>query len=542
MEFLRRQWMQIGAQLEGLTASQKWAIASTLVLGLLLVGITIILAGQAEMVPIGGAPGRTEEVMARFQASGINAKLEGGQVTVPRGEEERAFAVLAQNDLLAADTSEAFNQLVERQSPWQSNAQNEQAYLLAKQRALGQTIGQFSGVRKAQVILSMPQQQGFGATHVKPSASVALWMHGGNRVSDDMVDAVARLVAAATAGMPPENVSVTDSNHGRTRTVQSKEDLLPTEAVEFALKREQLQQRKIEGVLSYIPGVLVAVNVQLDGVQRQTEQTFDYAQSEPLQSEETREILREQIDKGGEPGTRPNTGMSIAGSGGSGTRESETYSTSQFREKPLVAQRNTVRTGHQVRRINVTINVPRRYFVQLYRANTPDAPDRPLDVDLQPVLDAQLAQIQEQVEPLVQAEADGVVRVHMIPDDTLLPPSAEPAQMAGFQGMIASGWMTPASVGFLALMSLALMVWMVRSASRQEVLPTVEELAGLPPRLTTEDELIGEADEGDAAMAGLEVNEEDLKSRKIAEQISEMIQANPQEAGGLLGRWVRHEE
>ena len=43
-------------------------------------------------------------------------------------------------------------------------------------------------------------------------------------------------------------------------------------------------------------------------------------------------------------------------------------------------------------------------------------------------------------------------------------------------------------------------------------------------------------------MAGVEVNEEELRFRKMAEQISEMVRGNPDEAGSLMGRWVGVEE
>ncbi len=43
-------------------------------------------------------------------------------------------------------------------------------------------------------------------------------------------------------------------------------------------------------------------------------------------------------------------------------------------------------------------------------------------------------------------------------------------------------------------------------------------------------------------MAGLEVDEEELRTRRLAEQISDMIKSAPDDAGGLLGKWVHADD
>lgn len=542
MEFFKRYWTQIRAQLEGLSASQKWAISTTLVLGLLLVGIAVIIAGQPDRVPISAfASGRSEEVLARLQAAGIDATRDGGQIVVPYDQQERAIGLLVQGDLLTADTSEAFSQLIERQSPWQSNDQNAQAYLLAKQRVLGQIVGKMRGVRNASVLISMPQDKGFGRTHIRPSASVTVWMHGSGRVSDAMVDAVARLVAGSVAEMQPQDVSITDGNFGRTRTVKDEDDILPTETLELLHKIEEYHRNKIDKVLAYIPGVIVAVNVQMDDVQKQQEVNYDYEKAQPLSSEELEEITRKDVRDSGEPGPRPNTGMSIAGSTGGGVEENISRSRTEFRDKPLVSERHVTKAGRQVQRINVSINVPRRYFLQIFKANNPDV-ESPDDQTMQTTVQEQLTRIQDQVEPLILAEVPGVVKAHMVPDETLVPMAAQSLPSGGLDAVLVSDWVKPVSVGLLALLSVALMLGMVRKATQPEPLPSIEELAGVPPMLAGDGDVVGEADDGDAAMAGVELDDDELQSRRIAEQISELIKANPAEAGNLLGRWVRHED
>ncbi|MEX0744247.1 MAG: hypothetical protein WD118_01485 [Phycisphaeraceae bacterium] len=542
MAFLNRYWAQIRVYLEGLTFAEK-ALVGALVALLLLAGAWLLSwAGAPQMVPINAFAGvQNEEVITRLQSYRINARHEGGQVLVPSDRYEEALMFLAQHDLMSPDTSEAFNELIANQSPWQTDRQNQQAYLLAKQRVLGQIVSKMRGVQRAEVILSIPQDQGFGRTHQRPSASVSVWMRGSARVDDGMVDSVTRLVAGSVAEMRPQNVSITDANHGRTRTVRDEDDMLPTDTLELVHKLEEYHRQKIDSVLGYIQGVIVAVNVQVDPTARLVQEEFNYEDNEPLESEEIEEIISQDIARGGEPGARSNTGLNIAGGEQVGRSEEQTRTRTAFREKPLVLRSQSTRAGHQVQRINVSINVPRRYFVNIFKANNPEADD-PDDATLQALMDEHLERIRAQVEPLMLAEMEGVVRAHMIPDGSLAVATPGVQSVGGLEGLLVSGWSRPVGVGLLALLALGLMLMMVRKATQEDALPSVEELAGVPPELPVDEEFIGEVDAGDAGLTGVEVNEDDLKSRRIAEQISEMVKGNPNEAGTLIGRWLRHGE
>ena len=534
MEFLNRYWAQIRVYLEGLSKAERWLVVSLLAVMLLAGSWLVFWAGQPNWAPISGfADGRGEDIELRLASYGIDIRREGGQIYVPVAKRDQAISVLVQDDLLSADTAAAFDELIERQSPWQTDRQSERAYLLAKQRVLGQIIAKMRGMQRAEVLISMPQDKGFGRTHVRPSASVTLWHRGGRRVDDAMVESVAHLVAGAVAEMGPQDVSVTDGNHGRTRTVADSDDVLPTETLELVQHLEAYHRDKILGVLGYIHNVIVAVNVRVDPTRRTIEEAFDYEANEPLEREELETITRQDVRRGGEPGPQSNVGLDIAGGGAETMREEIERQTTSFRDKPLILRSHRTRSGHQVEQINVTINVPRGYFVELFKAGNPDA-DAPTDDDLAPLTEAHLERIRAQVEPLIQAEVDGQVQAHMIPDDSLRPMTAGGAEV-GMGVMLVTEYAAPLGVGLLALVSLALMMLMVRKATQKPELPSVEELAGYP-RSSDDEELV---DEGDTPLAGVELDERDLASRRVAEQISDMVKSSPDEAGQLLTRWMR---
>jgi len=554
MEFLQQTWLQTKGFMAQLSPATRWLIGCLLIIFVLVGWLMMQYVAKPELVPITQfAAERQASVMAQLQQSGIHVQTQAGQLLVPKGAYDQAMMVLATSDLLAADTSGAFDDLIARQNPWQSNAQNAQAFMLAKQKVLGQIVSKMVGVRSASVILSMPDQQGFGATHVRPSASVNVVMTGSKPVGKPLVEAVAGFVAGAVAEMQAQDVVVIDANRGRQFTVKSETDMLPGETLELVQQLEQRYREKVMDILGYIPGVIVAVNVQIDPVHKKQIEEFSYEQSEPLKSEFNRETDRRDLSNAGEPGARPNTGLDIAGGSGTTSLEKVTENRNEYNDKNLTRRTQRTEVGHMTKRVNVTVNVPRSYFVGAYMqggsggSGGSEDQAQPTAQQLQAVVDDQLRQIVEQVEPIVSIDGGtSTVRSHMIPDRNHLLAIAGVGASQRAQTpvtmVLESTWIKPVGLGFLALLSLGIMFGMVRKATQQPVLPSIEELAGIPPTLPNEEDLVGQAEESEPAMAGMELDEESLRSRKMAEQISEMVTNNPAEALSLVNRWIHSED
>jgi hypothetical protein len=114
------------------------------------------------------------------------------------------------------------------------------------------------------------------------------------------------------------------------------------------------------------------------------------------------------------------------------------------------------------------------------------------------------------------------------------------ASRSGGGGLLAlgAGMFDKIILGLLALVSLGMMVAMVRRAARKGELPTAEELVGLPPKLQTHSDMMGEADETDTPLAGIEVGEEEMAATKLLEQVGEIVKSSPESSAKLLNRWV----
>lgn len=543
MDFAKKYWTTIRAQMESLPASTKLLIGSLVVIMLLIGFIALLYAGKPETVPISRfADGRGEEVAARLDAAGIDAEIRNTQVYVPASQHMEAIALLAREDMLSENAAGAFADITG--NPWETDAQGDRRYLLSMQTYLNAVARKFKGVRSAEVVISLPERVGFGRSSVRPSASVTVTMNGSQAVDKNLVASLAGLVSGAVAELRPQDVVVLDANLGRQHTVPDPDDIIPTEVIELVRHEENYQRKKIEEMLRNIPGVIVAVRVSTNPIRREVREEREFAEDGGPQSESNTEMVSKDYNTANEAGARPNVGLSID-SGSELTHEmTETITNTEFFEKQLISTKQIEMAGHQVEQINVTINVPRSYFVSIFKAMNPEQEELPDDAALTPIRDEQLLAIEGQVTPLVETQIAGTVKASMVYDVAYLQPDL--AGVAGGGGVLGtvtdSNMVATISTGALGLVALALMMMMVRKATRPEELPTIEELAGVPPTLPTDDELIGEADEVESSMAGLEVDEEELRTRRLADQISEMIKSAPEDAGGLLGKWVNSDE
>ena len=107
--------------------------------------------------------------------------------------------------------------------------------------------------------------------------------------------------------------------------------------------------------------------------------------------------------------------------------------------------------------------------------------------------------------------------------------------------LLGGGMVKQLALGALAVAALGMMLMLVRKSAAPLTLPTAQELVGVPPAMETTSDLVGEADETQTAMLGIELGDDQLKSKKMLEQVAEMVKKNPGDAAGLMNRWIATE-
>lgn len=548
MQFLKRNLTQIRANMAGASFATKWLIGALVVIMLLVGYMLVWWGGSADMVPVDGvAAGSPGEVVTVLQADGIDAELINGKVMVPVGQRHEAVGSLSRSGHLNPNASAAFDQLIadDSGSMFLSSVEKDRKYLAAKGHFLSAVIQSFPNVESASVILDKPQANGFGAvSHIESSASVMVTMRPGSKVTQQMANTLIHMVSSSVAGLHEQNVTVSDTLNNRSFAAANEEDAGAVANVEMTLQQERIHKQKIEDVLRPWDGALIAVKIVTSHVLREEVRETQYQEKDQLVRSETEELETKDYANGGEPGPGANIRSSIDGSGGTGTQTTENRTFNEFGPKQPTRQSTRRISGNAIRQINVSVAVPRSYFVRIFRAQNPEA-EAPSDDQLKPIFDAEQQKIKDLVGlQTVSSEADmqqGAISVQMVYDQAYLEPAT--AGVGGGLGAVMSSDLTQNGIlAGLAVMALALAFYMVRRATRPDDLPTVEELAGVPPALPTDDDLMGEVDEMDGGLAGVELDEDELRARQIADQISDLVRANPEEASGLLTKWVAEDQ
>jgi len=568
MDQLRQVWMVIRTQLAKLGPTERLLLGSfgvILVMGLFLASQ---YAGKPGLVPVlpGAAAADQQKAQVFLTSAGFSPKMQDGAVVVPADRKDEALAVLSANRQLPADTQSFFKTLVSSQSWSNTRQQNEQLYNAALKTELDRIVSNMPGIKSANVLFDVPEASGLGTAVRKPTASVAVVTETGGGLEQKMVDAIAYLVGGAKAGLSPERVRVIDPRGQRKAT--SEDDIVPTTYLEHAAKVEAETREKLTELLGYIPGVIVAVTAQVDVTRVVSKEQRMLAAGEGSQSfpkkETNKETEQHEMGKGSEAGVRSNQPADIArstGNKGSGSKDTQTEKEYENHVGSRTAE--TVDPRGMPTMIAVSVNVPRGYVSGMLR--TKDQATEPDEKAIADAFDKRVKPaIRESLLPHVKTmmtlsgvaapdpkSVEQQIVVSLIPVD--LVPMGPAVQEAGILGGLASGGGTlmglsvgqivdKAVMSVLAVGALGMMFVMVRKAGKKQEMPTPEELVGLPPALETRSDMIGEADEGDAPLAGIEMDEGDVKTAKMLEQVTKMVSDKPDEAARLLKRWITVEE
>ena len=555
MAQFRQMLSMIQAQLGRLTSSQKLLMASLAVIMLMTLFLVTQYAGRTQMVELlpGAGADQQQRAIEVLQVAGVEHRAVGGNVLVRADQKHLALAQLSQGGALPADASLLFANIVEKQS-WATSAdQRRQMERLALQNELALTIGQFDGVRSAKVLIDAPEPIGLGATARRPTASATVFTASGAPINQRTVDAVAALVAGAKSGLSIEDVRVIDGSTNTQRRPTSDDAVFASTNFERTQQAEKRVREKLLDLLAYIDGVIVAVNAQVDTRRIDTESrrvlpTGAGSQVFPL-SESTVDESQTNTRAAAEAGARPNTGLDLNRGSAGGTAMTRSEASSELRPEVGYELQRVIDPRGVVTKLNATINVPRSYFLARFReaAGADNQNSEPTEADLQPIIDREIARITSDVLPLVDAPestGDGSVVVSMVPDYGGGAAGAAAAGFGGVGGSAGVGGMSipelvrTGALGSLALLALGLMARTLKRASKPVELPTAEELVGVPPIVRGDAEMIGEAGEADAALAGVELSEQEIDRRKMLEQVQTLLRAEPRDAASILKKWI----
>jgi flagellar M-ring protein FliF len=573
MEQLRQYFARIQAQLKGLTVSQRLLIGLLVVVMIGTIFLTVTLSAKPEMVVLIPQAMTPEEInRAEMYLKGkYEYQVSGDKIMVPA---EKAYAI--RGELFAAqalpkDTTVAFAKLVEANNPFVTDATSARQWNYATQETLTRMLRYFPYVEDGTVIISRGERGGISRDAVPSSASVTVKVRNNEGLTANQVVAIVDMIRGAVPGLKREDVHVTDGQ--RVYHAPSSDTPMPSDLLAYKKAIEDELTRKLYTMFGDVLNVKIAVNVVPDlSTRKMAEVQYDPKVIKGTSRETTKETtMSEGTPASSEPGVKPNVGLS-ADSNGNGHRTSSTTSDSttenmlRFNEKTT----NTIAPpGTEIKDLTASISYPRSYFVAIFRRMAHDPKIDPEDntplpnqaaganVTFQTIVKEEIDKLKARAKSTIGAKRDDQVQVDWF-DDTIALRPQEVVVAKTFGAGTVGGYLAQhakqAVLAVLALGVLGFMLMMVRravpGAAGAEVDASVffggaagggggkGKRKGDAGHMDVTEDVFGEAGEGEAVLTGIELDDDTLQSRKMVDEVSNMIKENPENAAALVKRWM----
>lgn len=308
-------------QLKELWAQQsrsRRVLALVVVIGVIaIVLVSRALNTEATWVAVadGASPDDNQELLAAIEQRGVPARIANGRVQVPSDKVEQARAIAAAAGL--PRIGKGF-ELFDGSHLGQSSFTEQVNYRRALQGELARSITALATVQGARVHLALGRRSIFKDRDEGASASVALHLHPGQKLSGEQVRGIRELVAASVEGLRPDAVVIVDH----------RGNLLDGAEPNAAMKSAEIEQtitNRVRSILERVVGpgkVWVVTTAVVDNREiNETQEVFDHAN--PVVRSESRVVEGSDptvLDGvGGVAGTRGNLpGATPAAGAGSG--------------------------------------------------------------------------------------------------------------------------------------------------------------------------------------------------------------------------------
>ncbi len=226
-------------------------------------------------------------IASEIQTLGYEVNLKsGGTISVVNGTENQIAMEMSMLGYPKGSGKLDFSQYTENVGMMTTESEKKVYYYLALESKLAAVVAQFNGIESSVVNLAVPEQKNtvIATLRQEPSASVTVHIERNGYLSNDQINGITALIAAAVPGMKEENVVIVDGNGIQQIAGVSSIDEIANLTRKFAFKTqmENSIRDKIYAMLIKSYGeenVSVAVNMLLNFDSKVSE-LVDY-QAEP---------------------------------------------------------------------------------------------------------------------------------------------------------------------------------------------------------------------------------------------------------------------
>ncbi|MGA2231880.1 MAG: flagellar M-ring protein FliF C-terminal domain-containing protein [Tepidisphaeraceae bacterium] len=558
MDILKAQLARIQQQLSGLTATQKMLAAALVAI----MAMTLVWWGHYAAAPEYVAlldqsfsADDIAQITNHLAAKGISYTMSADRIMVPADRQIEVLADLGYSHLLPQNTSQGFDEIVNKQmTPWDTAEKDQHLWTEVKRRQLETILDEFPSVVHADVVIDPSAERRLDSGgDIKPTAMVSITTrHEPDQNDRQIGETVADLVAGAVAGLSRGRVTVVVD--GATINVADKDGdggLLDGDSIVQAIRaHEEYYRTKVLQQLGFISGLFVSVNVDLNTKRVESEQTVLDPKTSLHQTVTEEDHSVDTTSPGGGAGDAgavsnvgSNTPLAVGGGGGAGggtSTESESKATYQNTVASTVS--HVIQGPGDAPAVSASVRVPRSYFVAIYHDVHKGAD--PDDAALDATINDELERIRKDVKSCTGIKSDDAVAVNWYSDGGVPPGGliAAPSAVNSPVTLLLESHIPQIGVGGLAMLSLFMVMMMVRKSAPTPIpgLNMAGDEADEPPaaHLHPDAPVAGEVGEGDKTMDGMELDAEAVHTQQVIEQVSSMVSENPDAAANLVKRWL----
>ena len=215
--------------------------------------------------------------MAIMEAAFDRAQLtdhrtDGGRVWVPRSRQSAYMRALVDAEALPREFGGSLRRALEKNSPWQSRAVQDELLRVATQEELSLVICSMPGIERAAVLYDTESHHSLEGGGPAKTASVNVRTQPDMELDPARVQAIRVLVSSSIAGLSPERVAVTDLRSGRVyvgplETVADRDNAAiagADPALARKIAHEHHLASKVRQSLAFLKGATVDVSVEFD--------------------------------------------------------------------------------------------------------------------------------------------------------------------------------------------------------------------------------------------------------------------------------------
>ncbi|MCH7988385.1 MAG: hypothetical protein IID46_04445 [Planctomycetes bacterium] len=542
MDALKKTFQQFGDLYASMTASQRMTLIVVPVMVLAAFAFLLLRDQTSSYVALSWGKVYTTEELMRAEQTLIVAGLSefrrvGQRLMVPKGDVDQYNAALVEGGSLPTRWPEELEKSLKDGGLFQSKAQLQAKMDIVLGKELARVLRKLPGIEEASVKWARSNPGRWPHTQTKVTALVSVRPRGGHELSMARIQSLRYAAAAMVPDLQPKYVTVLNQFTGEAYTADDEDSPFNNRILQKARDYARDYEQQIRNALSYIPGVLVTVNVDLQNLKRSIERkrTVDAKPVIVNETVQTKLITSSQQPTAAEPGPQANRPRQLPAQAGSQKSQKTDESNSKTISLPTVTV-TEIETIAMPEAVQVAISVPQAYVrtVALAGKSSPEDAATSGEESQVTVSPAEMTQAETDIKARLQPQvmkliprksADDAVDISFhIPGE----PDVEKVQVSFIDTASATAGRWGGAVG-LALFALWAL-WMLNKSMVK--LPEIQD--EVIPSLAVHSP--------DDEMENKEDAPEEKHETSVREELQSVVRDSPELTASVLTKWIQENQ